>query len=158
MGSADEEDYPERFEMKYGDSAEPDAMKTTLIEPVLLTESYYRKPDTFTGYITPVEDGEFYVGIHCISDPGTLFLYCAEFNIKAASTVSVSDVTTGQCNISVSNGAIVVTGAEGESVEVYSVAGVCVAKQMGQVTTVINVAPGLYAVKAGAKVAKVMVR
>lgn len=148
----------ERFEMKCGVSAEPEAMKTTVIEPTLLTESFYRKPDTFTGYITPEQDGEFYVGIHCISDPDNLFLYCAEFSIKAASTVSVTDVVTGQCDISVSDGSIVVTGAEGESVEVYSMAGMCVARQMGQSTTVINVAPGLYAVKAGTKVAKIIVR
>ncbi|MDE7443689.1 MAG: choice-of-anchor J domain-containing protein, partial [Muribaculaceae bacterium] len=148
----------ERFEIKYGESADPEAIKNVVIEPSLILDGTYRRPETFTGYLTPEQDGEYYVGIHCISDPDKLFCYCAEFNIKPASTVGVSDVTLGNCTVSGQKGEIVVSGAAGEMIEVYSVAGACVARQEAGATTAIAVNSGLYMVKVGTAVAKVMVR
>ncbi|MDE7437384.1 MAG: choice-of-anchor J domain-containing protein [Muribaculaceae bacterium] len=75
-----------------------------------------------------------------------------------ASTSGVNIINGETLTIGTTSGAIVVTGAEGLSVEVFSTEGQAIATVEGKDVTKINVTAGLYIVKAGNTSAKVMVR
>ena len=73
------------------------------------------------------------------------------------STSSLDEVLAG-VEIAAEAGQIIVTGAEGVEVSVVAVDGKVVYAAAGQAKTVVNVSAGVYVVKAGSKVAKVLVK
>ena len=72
-------------------------------------------------------------------------------------TTGIDNVLAG-VEIVAEAGQIIVTGAEGQQVSVVAVDGKVVFAAAGEAKTVATVTPGVYVVKAGAKVAKVLVK
>lgn len=57
--------FPERLEVKAGKSATPEGMTNLVISASTLNKS---EPTTLSGTFTPTETGEYYIGVHGISD------------------------------------------------------------------------------------------
>lgn len=83
----------------------------------------------------------------------------AASNEAAVDTMSsVDDLYSGAVTITSDHGHIIVKGAEGELVEVFATDGKAVARVVGSHTTVIDVAPGIYVVRAADKSALIPVK
>ena len=73
--------YDERFEVKLGTAASPAALTTTVIGATDVTESTYA---TYANdMVTVAETGEYYVGIHAISDADMFRLLVTNFIVEA---------------------------------------------------------------------------
>lgn len=72
----------QRIEVKCGSSATSTAMTETIIAATETTTRYVSGADILTGYISPSEDGIYYIGFHAISDVGTLFQYINNISIS----------------------------------------------------------------------------
>ncbi len=155
----------EKFEVKYGATNRSENMTETIIESTEIddVDYWYRdawnKPGNFVAYITPSETGEYHLGVHGISEPGGLFLYCCDlaFEDTGASGVEegILDVNAGLISVTVSGRCIVVAGTS-DAVSIYSVSGQKVAESTGDAR--FSVSPGVYVVKSGADVKKVLVK
>lgn len=73
--------YPERFEVKVGKAADPSAMTSTAIGPTDVT-CPSEAPEDYEGTVQVSEDGDYYVGIHAISDPDEFYLYVNSLTIE----------------------------------------------------------------------------
>ena len=155
----------EKFEVKYGETNRPENMTGTIIEPTEIDDIdyWYRdvwdEPGNFEAFITPEETGEYHIGVHGISEPGGLFLYCCDLSLEDAGASGVEDgmidVDAGMMSVTSSEGCIVVAGASG-SVSVFSVSGQKVAESAGDAR--FSVSSGVYVVKSGTDVRKVLVK
>lgn len=82
--------YPERIEIKWGDTPAPEAMTNTLVEGKELGEQY----EELTGYINPSESGLYYIGMHGISDKDCMYLHVDEISVESGlSTATPAGVT-----------------------------------------------------------------
>lgn len=72
--------YPERIEVKWGNSNTAAAMTHELIPSTDLTEDGFY---TLEGVITPAENGTAYIGIHGISDADTYYLEIDDITVEA---------------------------------------------------------------------------
>ena len=76
-----------------------------------------------------------------------------------AVTTGIAGVTTdGGVTVKGGDGCITITGADGQTVTVYSAGGAKMAGRTAQATETIDVPAGLYIVKAGGKTQKVLVK
>ncbi len=78
--SAKNGDYPEKYELRVGNSNTVEGMITTLVEA---TETRSTEPESVTLYYTPESDGRYYFGLHGISDADMYRLNYYEFSISA---------------------------------------------------------------------------
>lgn len=86
--------YYERFEIKYGTAATAEAMTNTAVAATDLIDNDTYDPATFEGWIVPETDGDYYVGIHAISDKANLYLFCYDLEIgKAINGDAPAEVT-----------------------------------------------------------------
>lgn len=153
----------EKFEVKYGVGNRPEDMTETVIEPTVIDDIdyWYRdvwdEPGNFVVYVSPSESGEYHFGVHGISEPGGLFLYCCDLAFEDAGSSGVEDGLTSTKPITVTTepGCVIVSGVSG-TVSVYSISGQLVAMAEGDAR--ISVAPGVYVVKSCGDVYKVLVR
>lgn len=71
--------YPERYEVKMGTAPTAEAMTITLIEPTVCD---WTTPEIASAYTRVPEAGNYYIGIHCISDADEYYLYVRDFEIE----------------------------------------------------------------------------
>lgn len=149
--------YTEKAEVKVGLNATDDAMTTTVI-PATSIEGGYRSPVDLSGTFTPAADGDYFVGIHCVSDAGMLYLYCYKLDVTA-NTTGVTQASVQVATVHAANGAITVANAEGLEVAVVAIDGHVVEKiasAPAQVT--VDVPAGIYVVTVGGRATKVVVK
>jgi hypothetical protein len=80
-------------------------------------------------------------------------------SVTVTATSSIDGVSTYELRITAVDGGIRIEGGVGEQVQVYNVAGLCIADKKAEGTIFVPVpASGLYIVKAGSSVAKLVVR
>lgn len=72
--------YPERAEVKYGTAASVSGMTGIVLEPTTVGTKDFT---TYTVSISPEADGDYYFGIHGISDADMYYLYAANFKVSA---------------------------------------------------------------------------
>lgn len=89
------ERYGERFEVKLGNAAQPEAMTIQIIEP---TEIKSETKQEFTAQrITVPQDGAYYIGVHGISDPDRMYLFVDDIKLSGGASTAmpagVTDVT-----------------------------------------------------------------
>ncbi len=77
---ADNPTYPERIEVKGGTAPTAEAMTTTIVSPtqIAVGES---KPMVLSGVITPDVTGDYYVGLHAISDADCYWLVVSSMSV-----------------------------------------------------------------------------
>ena len=73
--------YAERLEVKYGKSATVEGMSEEVMHETEISEGKYQE---FERQITPVTDGEYYIGFHAVSDPNKFYLYLDDISIELA--------------------------------------------------------------------------
>lgn len=73
-------------------------------------------------------------------------------------TTGISSISTNKITVTAKEGHIVVHGANGQIVEVFATDGACVAKVCAETTERVKVASGLYVVRAGNIIQKLVVR
>lgn len=72
--------YPERLEVKCGRANTVEAMTTTVVAPMEITESA-SNPKSVTGQIRCLQTGLYYIGFHGISDADKYMLSMSDFTI-----------------------------------------------------------------------------
>lgn len=77
--------FPERIEVKMGNSNTVEAMTTTIVEPIDLTKGIL-DAQPVVAYLAPKTSGTYFVGFHGISDPDMFYLYLDNIRIGAASS------------------------------------------------------------------------
>ena len=75
------DEYPEDFEIKMGDLPKGEAMTTVLVEPTVLAS---QNTVFYDRTIQVEQTGDYYIGIHGITDPDKFYIYVDEFSISAA--------------------------------------------------------------------------
>ena len=70
--------YKERLEVKWGRQSNPGSMTNELVPPTELLNS---SKVTLSGFITPQEDGLYYVGFHAISDKDNAYIYVDDITV-----------------------------------------------------------------------------
>lgn len=151
----------ETFEVKYGMGNRPEQLTKSLIQPTKIDDNdyWYRdawsNPGNFTAYLEPETSGEYQIAVHGISNPSGLFLYCCDLALEDAGASGVDEVVaqSGAPAVIVNDGTIV---ANAESVTVYAVSGQAVVTLSNGER--VSVAPGVYLVKAGESVKKLLVK
>ena len=83
--------YPERFEVKVGKAPTPDAMTITAIGPTDVATSDLTDYD---GTLSVPEEGNYYVGIHAISDKDEYYLYINSISIEAGPEAGAPQAAT----------------------------------------------------------------
>lgn len=73
--------WPERMEVKAGDAAKVDAMTITVLKPTDVTADS-QAPEDYLGTLQVSEDGNYYIGIHAISDPDEFYLYVYSLTVE----------------------------------------------------------------------------
>lgn len=73
--------YPERMEVKVGNAAEPSAMTITAIQPTDVT-CPSEAPEDYEGTVQVAEEGDYYFGVHAISDPDQFYLYVNSLTVE----------------------------------------------------------------------------
>ncbi len=88
--------YPERFEIAIGKSPTAEGMTETLVEPTDLATTY-ETGETYTARFLVTTSGEYYVGIHGISDKDMYYMFADNIYvsapISASSPAAVSDLS-----------------------------------------------------------------
>ena len=88
--------YPERLEVKIAKSKEAEGLAAgaQVIEPTVITSASFITLSN--NELTVAESGEYYIGIHAISDKDIYYLYVDDFTLDAAPIVApyVADFTT----------------------------------------------------------------
>lgn len=149
--------YSEKAEVKIGQNASADAM-TTSVAPATTIDGGYRSPIDLVGYFTPAADGDYFVGLHAVSDAGQLYLYCYKLEVTANST-GVTEAGLKAAAVKAGKGVISVTGAEGASVSVVASDGRVVEKAAAAPSQLeVEVPAGIYVVTVNGKAAKVAVK
>ena len=75
------DEYPEDFEIKMGDLPKGEAMTTVLVGPTVLAS---QNTVFYDRTIQVEQTGDYYIGIHGITDPDKFYIYVDEFSISAA--------------------------------------------------------------------------
>ncbi len=73
--------YPERFEVKAGNAAQTNAMTISVLPPTDVTASR-DAPEDYEGTLQVAEEGDYFIGIHDISDPDQFYLYVYSLTIE----------------------------------------------------------------------------
>ena len=106
--------------------------------------------------LDPQSDHAFSVSASATRNYETFISELSDMRIVRTSSASVSEITDGNGTaVTVAGGAIIVNAPEDVTTEVYSTTGIHVAASNGSCT--LNVAPGLYIVRAGNRTVKVAV-
>lgn len=71
--------YPEKIEARWGKGATAADMTGKLVDPVTLSGEY----ETFGDFIVPEESGNYYIGLHGISDPDMYNLEVCEITVES---------------------------------------------------------------------------
>ncbi len=149
--------YTEKAEVKVGLNATADAMTTSVI-PATNIEGGYRFPVDLSGDFTPTASGDYFVGIHAISDPGTLYLYCYKLDVTA-NTTGVSQSALQVATVRAAKGEITVANAEGAKVTVVAVNGRVVESYVSAPAQLTVAVPaGIYVVTVDGRATKVVVK
>ncbi len=83
--------FPERFEVKMGTAATAAAMTETIIASTELTTA---ADEEYTGTINPGSTGNYYIGVHGISDADMYYLNVREVSISAPYSAKAPDAVT----------------------------------------------------------------
>ena len=83
--------YPERFEVKVGKAPTADAMTITAIGPSDVTTT---TNTDFEGDLMVEEEGNYYVGIHAISNKDQYYLYITSISIEAGADENAPQAVT----------------------------------------------------------------
>ncbi len=75
-------DYPERVEVKIGRSAKPGEMTSVLLAPTDVAMEIDAPMEWSSAFVAET-DGDYYVGIHGISDMHRIYLYVDNFTVSA---------------------------------------------------------------------------
>ncbi len=140
--------YTEKAEVKVGEDASAKAMTSTVI-PATTIEGGYRSPMELTGTFSPAADGDYFVGLHAISDAGSLYLYCYKLDITCEAT-GITSTIASKAQVSADNGYIHITGHGGKQIVVAATDGRIVAQvtnATGEVS--VPVQAGIYVVTVG---------
>lgn len=86
--------YPERFEVKIGNAATVSALTTTAIGPTDVTCGN-EAPEDYEGTVQVSEDGDYYFGIHAISDPDEFYLYVNSLTVELGPEPGAPQAVTG---------------------------------------------------------------
>ena len=149
--------YTEKAEVKIGRNSTPDAMTSSVI-PATSVDGGYRSPIDMVGHFTPDADGDYFIGLHAVSDAGALYLYCYKLDVVSDNTGVVASVVNNAV-VRAGDGCIMVTGAEGAKVLVASVDGRLVAQCASAAAEIsLPVQPGLYVVAVNGTSTKVVVK
>lgn len=156
----------EKFEIKYGAGHHVEDMTESVIAPTEIDDIdyWYRdvwsEPGNFVEYIAPEESGEYHFGVHAISEPGGLFLYCHDIALEDAGASGIGDNVADEDGafIGVEPGCIVVGGVDA-AVFVYSVSGSLVAREKCEAGSSLRIGldKGAYVVTVGGLAHKVLV-
>ncbi|MDE5877857.1 MAG: choice-of-anchor J domain-containing protein [Muribaculaceae bacterium] len=71
--------YAERYEVMMGTAPNADAMTISLIEPTVCD---WTTPTIASAYTRVPEAGNYYIGIHCISEADRYYLYVSDFEVE----------------------------------------------------------------------------
>ena len=149
--------YTEKAEVKIGRNSTPDAMTSSVI-PATSVDGGYRSPIDMVGHFTPDADGDYFIGLHAVSDAGALYLYCYKLDVVSDVTGVIASVVNNAV-VRAGDGCIMVTGAEGAKVLVASVDGRLVAQCASAAAEIsLPVQPGLYVVAVNGTSTKVVVK
>lgn len=83
--------YPEKVEVLYGKTATAEGMTIELVPETTLTTKDYV---TLEGILVPEESGNYYVGIHGVSDKDMFYLYVKNFSVGAAQSADAPAIVT----------------------------------------------------------------
>lgn len=137
--------YTEKAEVKVGDAATAEAMTSTVI-PATIIEGGYRSPMELTGTFSPAADGDYFVGLHAVSDAGTLYLYCYKLDVTSEAT-GITTTLEGKASVTAGDGCINVANAAGAKIVVASIDGRVVAQLSNASSEVsVPVQAGVYVV------------
>lgn len=149
--------YTEKAEVKVGRNSTPDAMTSSVI-PATSVDGGYRSPIDMVGHFTPDADGDYFIGLHAVSDAGALYLYCYKLDVVSDATGVIASVVNNAV-VRAGEGCIMVTGADGARVLVASVDGRVVAQYANAAGEIsLPVQPGLYVVAVNGTSTKVVVK
>lgn len=84
----------EKFEVKAGPNPVADAMTAEVIALTTIQQQAY---ETVSGEFTPTVDGKYYIGVHCVSDPGQFGLYVD--NVKVTAPALEADLPAAPANV-----------------------------------------------------------
>ena len=146
--------YTEKAEVKVGTNSSADAMTTSVI-PATEIDGGYRSPIDLVGYFTPEADGDYFVGLHAVSDPGNLYLYCYKLDVVGQES-GVTTTVINNAAIRAEAGNIVILGAEGAQIVVASIDGKIIAQYANAASEIsVPVHTGLYIVSVNGNATKV---
>ena len=97
--------YPEVLEVKLGNATTAEAMTTSVIEPLTLTNTEVQE---FTGIILPETTGKYYIGIHAISPADRYRLYVEGYSIGEPKSAAVPQAPTDLKLVPDANGAFII--------------------------------------------------
>ena len=143
--------------MKVGDNATAEAMKNSVI-PATTIEGGYRSPMDLSGVFSPTVDGDYFVGIHAISDAGALYLYCYKLEVTSEAT-GITSTLMSKAVVRGENGYINITGANGAQVVVAAIDSRIVAQFENAANELsVPVGTGVYVVTVNNLATKVIVK
>lgn len=149
--------YTEKAEVKVGTNSSADAMTTSVI-PATQIDGGYRSPIDLVGYFTPEADGDYFVGLHAVSDPGNLYLYCYKLEVVDSSS-GVATTVINNASVRAEAGNIVIYGAEGAQIVVASIDGKIIAQYANAASEItVPASTGLYIVSINGNTTKVAVK
>lgn len=139
----------------FGDCTSLNEVYCKMETPVVADYNVFQSENHFIG--NPYEDAVLYVPEGCKEayekvDPWRNFWTIEEFDATGISSVTVN----GGQFVTVDGGTIKVDNAGGQAVNVYTVGGQCV--YSGTDSTISNLAKGVYVVKSGDNVAKIILK
>lgn len=89
--SCESANFPERFELCYGNKPQAAAMSEVLIEPTVVNSTL---PRAYGATIVPAVSGKYYIGCHAISDPDSYYLKIHDISVTGALESSVPSGVT----------------------------------------------------------------
>lgn len=84
----------ERLEVKWGKTPDAEGMTMTAVEPTDIKNSLSGPEIIISAYLTPSEDGIYYVGIHGISPADKSALWVGDISISGAMSAYLPDAVT----------------------------------------------------------------
>lgn len=157
--------FPDEYlNVVYGFSPAPYGVVGTILQD--FTPSAFLSPSNFENWdrveelFTVEEDGTYYIGFQCVSAPQQYGIYIRNIDLTLNKTVMVETIEKEQGNIITSDGNnIIIKGFAGEQIVIARIDGRIVYEEnMVENQGSYTVNPGIYVVKAGRRVAKIVVR
>lgn len=149
--------YYEKAEVKVGQNASAEAMTKSVI-PATTIDGGYRSPIDLVGYFTPTAAGDYFVGLHAVSDAGNLYLYCYKLDVTANST-GITAAGLKAAVVRGGKGVITVDNAEGAPVSIVATDGRVIEKSaVAPAQFCAEVPAGIYVVTVNGKAVKVAVK